>query len=173
MRIAYVDTETTGTNPNNHEVWEIGLVLADEEAMTVESHEWQVPFVNIDFADAKALEIGGFQERYAPTHTSRLTVASEFAWRTQEARLASCNISFDTAFLRAFLHGEHVRPAWHYSPIDVKSLCYGCEPVLFGAKTDELLEAFGLEKGAERHTALHDAQLAKALADRVRFGVRG
>lgn len=163
MKLAFVDTETTGTNPHFHEVWELAVVRLDTDAAEFEQFVIQVPFVNVDRLDPRAAEVNGFQDRYEPRALSRHTVAVNVAAFIGDARFCSCNVAFDTAFVREFLYNEHVKPQWHYSPIDVKSLCYGRDPALFGAKTDELIAAAGIEEREFVHNALRDAWLAVRL----------
>lgn len=163
MKLGFVDTETTGTNPDYHEVWEIGLILVDYDKYEVESHEWQIPFVNFDRLDPQAAAVNGIHERYEPSLTERYAVAAVLASLTDGVKLASCNIAFDIGFLRAFLTGENLAPSWHYSPIDVKSMCYGRDTRLLHGRTDDLIKAAQLPKRQGPHTALSDAQLAKSL----------
>jgi DNA polymerase III epsilon subunit-like protein len=198
-QIVFVDTETTGTNPNVHEAWEIGLVLpegrgVDQHHRTgstipVLHHSFLVEPLWMAHADPRALDIGQYWER-AP----HLALSNEddgwhhkpwvVHWLMRHLRglrLASCNISFDIGFLTRFLAANDGVPTWHYSPIDIKSFCYGVRPELWGAKTDELLAAFGItvEGGgseiAGRHTALEDARLARQLflAARAWARIRG
>ncbi len=56
-RLAFVDTETTGLDPDLHEIWEVGLIIDDKE------YHWFLP-VDLGSADAFALNIGHFHERY-------------------------------------------------------------------------------------------------------------
>lgn len=163
MKLGFVDTETTGTNPHYHEVWEIGLVLVDTARAETEQRIWQVPFVNVERLDPEAEKVNNFSERYEPISLTSHGVAEALYAAVAGVRLASCNIAFDTAFLREFLYREKLTVPWHYSPIDVKSMCYGRDPSLIEGRTDDLLEAAGIEKDEHRHTALGDAWLAMRL----------
>lgn len=184
MKLAYADTETTGTNSAIHEVWEMAVVL-EEDGRVVDRINTFVQPMRLEWADAKALEIGGFYQRFPrdpifqmePTDTVAdcvLAATNAGEWLSRHLRgyrLASCNIDFDASFLRALTLGD--RPGggwpvtWHYSPLDVKSICYGAAPATFGMKTDELIEYFELHefvrKPGEHHTAADDAELARAL----------
>lgn len=78
--LAFVDTETTGLDPDFHEIWEVGLIVNDEERL------WQLP-VDLKRADPKALEIGRFHERYKADALTRLhTFAKEFLSYFEECR---------------------------------------------------------------------------------------
>lgn len=62
--LAFLDTETTGLDPDRHEVWEVGLILRDNEGVEFE-RVWQLP-VDLGRADAMALGIGRWYERRWP-----------------------------------------------------------------------------------------------------------
>ena len=166
MRIAYVDTETTGTNPAIHELWEIAYVI-EEDGREVTNRSFFVTPQRLEIAEPRALEIGGYWERkpdpMAFSGPFPDQVAEIVADELRDVRFASCNVAFDTAFVRAFLL-EHRQPVtWHYSPIDVKSVCYGAWPETFGWKTDDLLRHAGRLEDDKRHEARHDAYMARHL----------
>lgn len=90
MKLAFVDTETTGLDPDRHEIWEVALIVREEVepepreiierdgpeivGRTLESqprrmidteYVWQLP-VDLARADLIALNIGRFHERRYP-----------------------------------------------------------------------------------------------------------
>jgi DNA polymerase III epsilon subunit-like protein len=138
--LAFVDTETTGLDPDRHEVWEVGLILRDSEGVEVE-YEWQLP-VNLGRADAIALTIGHFYERHIfgfpllQVHRTNIGTgdstpdtlagwAYEFAELTHGAHLVGAVPSFDDAFLKRLLRANGACPGWHYHLIDVEALAVG------------------------------------------------
>jgi DNA polymerase III alpha subunit (gram-positive type) len=169
MRIAYVDTETTGTG-RQHVAWEVAVVI-EEDWETVSEHVWQVQIHALErmAADRDSLEIGGYFERYVEEEaTQRQKVGSELRGLIDDqTRLASCNVAFDTRYLEKIVGFQTLAPApWHYSPIDVKSVCYGARPHLLGAKTADLAKSFGVVM-KRHHTAMHDALVARLLLHRA------
>jgi hypothetical protein len=58
MTVCWVDTETTGLHPWQHEIWEIGLILPGGA-----EHRWFLP-VDLGQADPFALEIGRYHSRH-------------------------------------------------------------------------------------------------------------
>jgi DNA polymerase III epsilon subunit-like protein len=190
-RLAFVDVETTGTNPLVHEAWEVGIVLTDAVGDVQWEFEAILRTTDLRGADPKALEIGGWWERGAtpPGMEERRYDAGIVAEMLRDRRVCSCNVAFDTAFLRRLLLQENQPVAWHYSPIDVKSFAYGVLLArtigdrvadTLALKTDQLLHAFSvgvvpnpttrtnyrhkvLGGTGGRHTALTDARLARAL----------
>ena len=82
--LAFIDTETTGLDPELHQIWEVGLIMRGaafpamlesipEEGTHDYWYRWFLP-VDLSRADPKALEVSGFHDRHptgdnAPKHT--------------------------------------------------------------------------------------------------------
>lgn len=60
-KVVSVDVETTGLLPEYHEVWEVGIVPADSGR---EHMHYQFQPTELEKAEAKALQVGGFYERF-------------------------------------------------------------------------------------------------------------
>lgn len=188
-RLAFVDTETTGLDPVRHQIWEVGLVLRDENGDETE-RLWQLP-VDLSRADAMGLKVGRFHDRRLPPDalTGLRRFAHEFAILTVGAHLVGAVISFDEERLRRFLRANGECPMWHYHLIDVEALAVGWlagryEDATFAAPDDtgavyhppwsssELSEAVGVDPADyDRHTALGDAKWARAIYDAVVGGL--
>lgn len=172
--IAFVDTETTGLDPDVHQIWEVGLIVDGEE------RAWFLP-VDLGRADAFALKVGHFHGRYEPGLAVRPRLfAEEFAALTRGCHLAGAVVSFDEERLRKLLRANGACPEWHYHLIDVEALAIGYlhgigsrsvdDPlVALPWKSDELSRACGVEPpdDNERHTALGDARWAKRLYEAI------
>jgi hypothetical protein len=197
-RLAFADTETTGLDPDHHEVWDVGLILRDESG-SEEEFEWRLP-VDLSRADAFALGIGRFHERHRQGHewgygsdcpppsTGLPEFAAKFAKLTRGAHLVGAVISFDEERLRKILKVNGALPEWHYHLVDVEALAAGylagheaCRrqqelvPFAHDAeppwKSVVLAETLGLDmKTYEVHTALGDARWARDLYDAVMRG---
>lgn len=82
--LAFIDTETTGLDPEQHEIWEVGLIARGvafpamlesipEQGTQDYWFRWFLP-VDLSRADPEGLRIGGFHDRHphgdnAPRHT--------------------------------------------------------------------------------------------------------
>jgi DNA polymerase III epsilon subunit-like protein len=134
MTVAFINTETTGLDPDRHEIWEVGLILPDGT-----EREWQLP-VDLSRADPMALNIGLFHERRAKsmgvapgvlrngvtTSTPSLAVfATDFVDLTRGLHLVGAVVSFDTDRLWRLLRANGQCPMWHYHVIDVEALAAG------------------------------------------------
>lgn len=168
--VCFVDTETTGLDPDRHEIWEVGLITPDGT-----EHQW---FLQVDLgrADPVALGIGHFHERCPQPQrvTTRSGFASAFADLTRGMHLAGAVVSFDEERLRKLLRSSGACPEWHYHLIDVEALAVGwlCANKWTADlpwSSDELTALLGLAVPGEneRHTALGDARWAKRIYERI------
>lgn len=166
--VAFVDTETTGLDPDRHEIWEVGLMVDDRE------YQWFLP-VDLGRADSFALKVGGFHERYRlDRFSTNLTVFSaRFAELTRGRHLVGAVVSFDEERLRKLLRANGACPEWHYHLIDVEALMVGylaCEGGSLSPpwKSESLSLSIGVNpEDFDRHTALGDARWAKAIYEKV------
>lgn len=180
IAICFLDLETGGLDPDYHEIWEVAIIRRDPDGTET---EW-VEQLNIDAtkADPEALAVGRFWDRRHPAFRmwSHEEVAAQVRTLTKDAVIVGQNPGFDVAFLRRFLMllpGED--PPWHYRPLCVTTLAAGyiagkLDRVRDFAVLDlpwssrDIAEAVDIDVSAfAKHTALGDAQLARAIYDRV------
>ncbi len=157
-----MDTETTGLDPDRHEIWEVGLIAADGK-----EHEWWLP-VDVSQADAYALTLSGYYTR-GQGRTSKLSdFATEFRRLTMGCHLAGAVISFDEERLRKLLRANGECPMWHYHLVDVEALAAGKLGVGPPWDSEQLSEMVGVDPSEfVRHSAIGDARWAKAVYEAV------
>lgn len=182
--LAFVDCETTGLDPDRHEVWEVAVIRREADG-TEELWRALVEIDDLATADAAALNVGRFFDRYQDSKASnRAGVAKEVMRRTWGAHLVGAVPSFDAAFLGRLLRWFGCVPGWHYHLIDVEALAAG---VILANASDRdeigrsaratalppwnsavLSRAVGIDPDMyDRHTALGDAMWARDLYDAV------
>jgi hypothetical protein len=155
--VIYVDTETTGLDPDRHPIWEVGVIYWDHTYRIMVTHReagrtvpvanvgrwmrsrWLLP-VNLQTADARALDIGHFHERHPQGYrfertphdsawehnvTSPEVFAREFAALSWGKHIAGAVPSFDEERLRGMIRGYSHVPGWHYHIITVEVLALG------------------------------------------------
>jgi DNA polymerase III epsilon subunit-like protein len=112
MSLIYLDTETTGLDPERHEIWELAYAVDDGPI------ESGVMFHSLRHADPKALAMNGYWDRVEgakPNGWAQLEVGARDA--LNGATLVGANPAFDAAFLRA---RWGVAP-WRYRMLDIES----------------------------------------------------
>lgn len=195
-KLAFLDTETTGLDPDKHEIWEVGLIIRDGDS-SGEEYVWQFPITEID-ADPFALEVGYYWERRWDTRSTEISThdaifkanspsarrknyrdqglaidrspewCRHFAHLTAGAHLVGAVVSFDEERLRRLLRSRGVVPRWHYHMVDVEALAAGLTRSPPPWNSEGLSRLVGIEPNDfDRHTALGDARWARALYDHV------
>lgn len=161
--VCFVDCETTGLDPDVHEIWEVALIDVDGT-----EHHWFLP-VDLGRADPYALKVGHFYERYdRPNRWPLDYFATEFERLTAGKHLVGAVVSFDEERLRKLLRANGACPDWSHRTICVETLAAGHLklPTPVGLrKTAELLDIKVDETAL--HTALGDARLAKTVYDHI------
>lgn len=181
-QLAFIDTETTGLLADRHEIWEVGLIVGEQE------YQWFLP-VDLLRADPIALSIGGYHDRHprgnnadtgqqVETVEKPSYVAQVVAQMTHGRHLVGAIPSFDEERLRKLMSVCGIVPSWHYHIIDVEALAVGW---MHGAMTDamaahydppwdsrKLSKAIGVDPAQfAEHSALGDAQWAKAIYEKI------
>jgi hypothetical protein len=173
-----LDTETTGLDPAQHEVWEVALV--DTES----TDEWwfEFPVRDLAAADPGALRINDYYARcsvpsgfsiaqgtgpgvpstpdvqdddgqmgYAPERLAFIV-----ARVTADATLLGCNVAWDAQMVAKLLRSYGQAPAWKHRFLELGSYAAGPLNKRRPLSTNELSKRFG--EPDDVHTALSDAR---------------
>jgi len=109
VNLAFIDLETTGLDPDLHEIIEIGCVVARQNDRTgkgpsleiVKEFEVKVQPIHIEKAEPEALLINGYNAQdwlFAVPLSSALAELSSY---TKNSIMVAQNLTFDWGFLRA------------------------------------------------------------------------
>lgn len=174
--VVFLDTETTGLDPETERVFEVAIVAQSGSAAT-----WHLkPSTEVvGRMHPKAVEVNRFHER---------TASPDWWWDDTEQALVAIkqNLNgvhicgavpdFDTRFLTAEYKRAGIEPPrWHYHLIDVEALAVGyCAakgiPFALPWDSDELSKAVGVEPDTHTHEALADALWAKRIWEAITGG---
>lgn len=177
--LAFIDTETTGLDPDLHEIWEVGLILRQEVGDI--DHRWLLPVERLAAADAYALALGGFHTRHpqgllgdqlGKIERAKLVpieqFAHEFGALTFGAHLVGNTVAFDDDRLRRLFRSCGMTHGWDYHLVDVAALAAGRYGYVPPWRWVKFLASAGLDPAAyEAHTALGDAAAARDLYDAI------
>lgn len=164
--IAFVDLETTGLDPERHEIIEIGAIIARQEpragrgpeVRVVEEFDIKVKPERIEEAERSALRTNKYSEAEWLFAADLEQALRAFAPKISGAILAGQNIGFDIAFLERAFARFNMPFDVHHHKIDVVSIAFT------KYYHDESWQRFGLRTLCERlgvknekaHSALSD-----------------
>lgn len=182
--LVFVDTETTGLDPDRHGIWEVAAIYWDKFWVGGPDgqEEWgwreQTWFVDHDLgqADSFALKLTDYHQRIKGQSITKLEpFARDFARITRGKHLVGAVPSFDEERLRKLLRANGACPEWHHHLVDVEALAVGYLaakgiPFEMPWDSDELSKALGITPDTHRHEALYDAQWAKRIWTAVTGG---
>lgn len=166
--LAFIDVETTGLDPDMHEIIELGVVLVRQVPQegkgpgleVIEEFEYKIIPERLFNADPESLKINGYTpERWTDAKPIK-EVMEDFAKRTQGASFVAHNIVMDAAFINCAFERSGVKNLMHYHKIDTISLAFAKlyhDPKVEKFSLRFLCEYFGI-KNENAHTALSDAR---------------
>ena len=158
MRIAIIDTETTGLDPQTSVVLEFAALII-EDGVVVREYETKIkPLVQeLHYAHPKALEVNGYTDEAwadAPTITQ---VAPDILSLLEGCVLVGHNVGFDEQMLKAHFAAYGIAGRIPYKKIDTVTLAYE-HLIPLGLKSvslDRIREFLGWSKDGA-HTAMKD-----------------
>lgn len=164
--LAFIDLETTGLDPEQHEIIEIGCIVARQipqdgrgnELEVVEEFDLKVKPEHLETSDPESLKINGYNEMDWLFAVDLKNAMEKLAGKTEGAILVAQNVAFDWLFLEKAFVKTGVRNKMDFHRLDLLSMAY--------AKLyhDEHAQRFSLRalcehfdiKNDRAHTALAD-----------------
>jgi hypothetical protein len=179
--LIFLDTETTGLQPDRHTIWEIAWATALHDQVSEKLHLVRrrqatvpLPFDKWAGADAKALEIGRYGERGTDGLAEKETVIMWLQQDTANVQREAGGLVHLVGACPWFDHnmlamnwlgwpgfGEGM---WHYHLVDVEALAAGKTGIAPPYKSSELTDALGCKvDDKDKHTAMGDVNWAISL----------
>lgn len=166
--LIFVDTETTGLNPLEHEIIEIALVRVrqtwgkGEQPQFELIEEWSTKILpeNIATANPDSLRVTGYTVNGWKDAIPCIDAMREFATRTEGGIMVAHNVAFDSAFIDATLARFTIENPMHYHRLDTVSMAYAVlhnTPDVGRYSLAELCKHFGITN-TNAHSALADAR---------------
>ncbi len=166
--LAFIDVETTGLNPDLHEIIDLGLVLARQVPQEgkgpalelIGEYEYKIIPERVFNADPESLKINGYAPENWKNAKPLKEALEDFAEKTRGASFVAHNVAFDLAFVNRAFEYAGVKNLMHYHKIDTISLAFAKlyhDPKVEKFSLRFLCEYFGI-KNENAHTALSDAR---------------
>ena len=164
--LAFVDIETTGFDPDKHEIIEIGLVLVKQlggegkEFEVIDEIEYKVKPERISDADPQALRVNGYDPSQWVFAMSLEEAMKAFAEKTKDAIFVAHNVAFDLSFIDHAFKTTGVENKMFYPKLDTISMAFAklhTNPKVEKFRLQKLCEHFGIQN-EKAHTALADAR---------------
>lgn len=154
MTLVFLDTETTGLDPDRHEIWEIAYAVDDGLIKSaIVPHTFTHP-------DPKALALNGYLDRAIDAQRDR-KFELDLRADLEGATIVGANPAFDSAFLRA----RWGYTPWHHRLWDIEAFAAGVHalPSIPGlASVAAVLRDLGHEIPEPDHTAAGDVATLRA-----------
>lgn len=181
IKYCFLDTETTGTAPNLHEIYQISAIITDANLNELDS--FNLSFRPLTYThESSALEVAGLtlDDLKALTaspaqayggFTQMLSKHCNKYDKTDKMQLVGYNVRFDADFLRAFFQKNHddYFGSWFWNPpLDVMNAAawyvQTIRPALVNFKLGTVCQTIGMEWDQNQaHDALYDVRQTIAL----------
>ncbi len=165
--LAFVDIETTGLNPDKHEIIQIGCIIARQEWSSkglilehLDEFELKIKPERITDADPQALRVNGYEPAewvFAYTLPEAMKL---FAEKTKGSIFVAHNACFDFGFIDKAFRITEIENTMHYHKLDTISMAFakfGHDDTLDRFSLRNLCQHFNIEN-KNAHTALSDAR---------------
>ena len=165
--LVFIDTETTGLDPRQHELLEISVVrvrqtwVPNEKPVFTVIDEWstRVRPDNIMTADPASLRVNGYSATGWANATPIRDALEEFSKHVEGAIMVAHNVAFDAGFIDTYLAVHQMPNKMHYHRLDTVSMAYAKlhDSGVTRYSLGELCKHFGIVN-EHAHTALSDAR---------------
>jgi len=158
--LAFIDIETTGLNMIEHEIIEIGCVIADQKLNVLEEFELKIKPEHIENADKTALKINHYNKEDWEAGYSLEDAMKIFSEKVKDCIMIGQNVAFDSSFIEYSLAKLKSANTMHYHKLDTISITWAKlhkKPDLDRFSLREMCKLFGIEN-KNPHSALSDAR---------------
>lgn len=163
-RLAFIDIETTGTNPEKHEIIELACVLVDEDDKggykIIDEFEMKIKPTHLETAEQDALRINGYNDGDWLFAYNLAEAMGHLAKKCDGTVMVAQNISFDYSFIVKAFHAAGIADPFFYAKLDTIPMAYlkhRDNPRLTTYTLRSLCDFYGI-KNTQAHTALADTR---------------
>ena len=167
MKLAFIDTETTGLDPQTSVVLEFAaIVVHPTEGHVIARYETKIKPTEqeLQYAHPKALEKNGYTDEAWEGAPTIEQLAPDIGALLEGCVLVGHNVAFDETMLKAHFAAYGIEERVPYKKIDTQTLAYEhLTPLgLKSVSLDRIREFLGWSKEGA-HTAMKDVEDTKQL----------
>lgn len=167
--LAFIDVETTGTDPLKHEIIEIAGILARQipqpdrgpKLEVIEEFEYKIKPEKLEVAEPQALRINGYNDAEWLFAPSLKEVMSALSPKLKDTVMVGQNVIFDWSFVNESFKRVDLPNPMHYHRIDTMPIFFAKtyhDPRVEWYNLAAICEYFGI-KNEKAHTALADIRV--------------
>ncbi len=168
--IAITDVETTGLDPQKHEIVEIGLVLIDQETgEVIDTLDIKVRPEHIETADEVALKLNGYNKADWQDAVSILEAIALYGEKAQNAIFCSHNVTFDWSFILEALKKAGLKSTLDHHRLDLFTLIWSKtkDSKIESFSLSRVAQFFGLPEEPLPHRAINGARTAHEIFKKI------
>lgn len=131
QNLAFVDIETTGLNPDIHEIISIGIVLVGQNWENdkpffeiIEELELKVRPKHIENADPVSLKVNKYNKTDWENAYNLEETMKVFSEKTKDAIMVAHNVAFDYMFIDKAFRENNFKNEMHYHKLDTISIAF-------------------------------------------------
>lgn len=121
--VAFVDVETTGLSPDQHEIIDFACIL-ETRTMGPQEVSFKMKPEHLDRASPKALEVNGYTPEKWERGWSQSEGATAISQALKNAVLIGHNVRFDAGFLNTTLERHNIKERLDYHLVDTCTLAW-------------------------------------------------
>lgn len=164
-KLVFIDTETTGLDPDKHEIIELGAIIAEYDPETKKLIEKEIIDLkikpeHIETAEAVALRINGYNDADWIFAVDLKSAMQKLQKSSEGGIMIAHNMAFDYLFLEHAFRKTGIENKMHYHKIDTISVAFA----KLGGVDDigkysmyALCDRFGI-KNQKAHSAYSDTR---------------
>ena len=171
--LVFIDVETTGLNPEIHEIIEVACIVVDgKDLKEIRAYETKIKPERIEIAEKGALEVNGYSPDKWRKGIGGKEAFLKVANIAPNGILVGWNVAFDWSFLMHSFERHEIIPKFDYHKIDVPSIAYsklfrlGAFPSLSLRRVAPL---FGIKLGTI-HSAMEDIRATYEIFKKILAG---
>ena len=131
-KLAFIDVETTGFNPNKHEMIELALVVCKQieregkgpKIEIISEYEWKIKMKYPENAEEEALRINGYNEADWIFAADLENVMKDFNDKAEDCIFVSHNLTFDYSFIVKAFEKTGIESKMHHGKLDTISIAF-------------------------------------------------